>query len=94
MIAGRIGASLAAPEPLPPHAFWFGEDQGRYLVAVEDDGAGFAAAAQEAGVAATVLGAIGGAALTVAGGQPISITDLQAAHDGWLVSYMSAGATG
>ncbi len=94
VIAGGIGATLAAPEPLPPHAFWFGEDQGRYLVAVEDDGAGFAAAAQEAGVAAAVLGAIGGAALTVAGGQPISITDLQAAHDGWLDSYMSAGATG
>ena len=34
-MASGIGARLDAPPPaLPPHAFWFGEDQGRYVVTV------------------------------------------------------------
>ena len=32
-----IGASLdAAPADTPAHAFWFGEDQGRYIITVPD----------------------------------------------------------
>ena len=37
-MASGIGAVLdAAPEDTPPHAFWFGEDQARYLVTVPAD---------------------------------------------------------
>ena len=33
-LAGGLGVALdAAPEGLPAHAVWFGEDQGRYVVA-------------------------------------------------------------
>ena len=36
-IAGNIGAKFdAAPASIVPHAWWFGEDQGRYLVTVPD----------------------------------------------------------
>ena len=36
-LASGIGASVAMPhERVPRHAFWFGEDQGRYLVTVPD----------------------------------------------------------
>src|SRR6185503_4963838 len=37
-MASGIGADLdAAPEDTPAHAFWFGEDQARYLVTVPAD---------------------------------------------------------
>ena len=32
-MASGIGAELEAP-PLTPHAFWFGEDQARYVLTV------------------------------------------------------------
>src|ERR1700685_873977 len=36
-IASGIGASLlAAPESIVPHAYWFGEDQARYVVTVPE----------------------------------------------------------
>ena len=36
-MAAGIGATLAAaPAGVPAHAFWFGEDQGRYVLAVAD----------------------------------------------------------
>ena len=39
-MAGGTGARLAAgPAGLPAHGWWFGEDQGRYLLAVPDAGA-------------------------------------------------------
>ena len=34
-LGGRTGAALlAAPAGIPPHGFWFGEDQARYVLAV------------------------------------------------------------
>src|SRR6202012_3275627 len=36
-MAGGIGARLdAAPEATVPHAYWFGEDQARYIVTVPE----------------------------------------------------------
>ena len=36
-MAGLIGVRLSTgPRDIPGHAFWFGEDQGRYLLAVPD----------------------------------------------------------
>ena len=34
-MASGIGAELEAPSGQLPHAFWFGEDQGRYVITVE-----------------------------------------------------------
>ena len=39
-MAGDMGASLdAAPADVPPHGWWFGEDQGRYLLACPESAA-------------------------------------------------------
>ena len=36
-MASGVGARLSTgPRDIPGHAFWFGEDQGRYLLAVAD----------------------------------------------------------
>lgn len=83
-----IGATLApAPEGMPEHAFWFGEDQGRYVLAVAD-AAPLLAAASAAGVPAMRLGRSGGGDLVLAGGRSISVAALRGAHEATLPALM------
>ncbi|RME65377.1 MAG: phosphoribosylformylglycinamidine synthase subunit PurL [Alphaproteobacteria bacterium] len=90
-MAGGIGAHLKIDTPLPAHAYLFGEDQGRYaLTCRADDATAIAARAIAAGVAVESLGLTGGDELTVAGLATISLTALQARHEGWLPGYMAA----
>jgi phosphoribosylformylglycinamidine synthase len=74
------------------HAWLFGEDQARYLLAVPAEAAAeIVARAASVGVPARIVGATGGATLTVAGAGNISLGELSALHEGWLPAYM-AGA--
>jgi len=90
-MAGRIGAVLEAPSALPVHAFWFGEDQARYVVTAPDAEA-IARRAQAAGVPLTRLGATGGKILAIANERPLPIADLAAQFEGWLPAYMTGPA--
>ncbi len=94
-MAGGIGATLTfSPFDLTEAAFLFGEDQGRYLLTVSMIAAPHIMRdAGSAGVAALIIGRTGGGALTLPGCPPISLTDLEAAHESWLPDYM-AGAAG
>ena len=74
-----------------PHAFLYGEDQGRYLVATDDGGA-LLAAAQAAGVPAVQLGYSGGPDLNVEGLLSMALDDLRVAHEAWLPDYMNSAA--
>jgi phosphoribosylformylglycinamidine synthase len=88
-LAGGVGLTLARSDDTgPAHAYWFGEDQGRYLVATADADAVLAAAEKD-GVEAAMLGTSGGDALTVDGFDPISIADLRQTHEAWLPEYMA-----
>ncbi len=88
-LAAGVGMSLARTgEDAPAHAFWFGEDQGRYIVASSEPGK-VLAAAKDAGAAAAVIGRAGGDKLTVDSAEPISIADLRRAHEAWLPAYMA-----
>jgi phosphoribosylformylglycinamidine synthase II len=90
-MAGGIGASLAAaPDGLPLHAFLFGEDQGRYLLAVDADLApDILYEATAIGIPATIVGMTGGDSLILPDGGAISVRDLKAAHEGWLPRFMA-----
>jgi phosphoribosylformylglycinamidine synthase len=90
-MASGIGAQLAAaPAGLAPHAFWFGEDQARYVVTVrEDDAQKVITRAAAAGVAIGRLGHSGDAALTISGERPILIRSLTERFENWLPDYMS-----
>jgi phosphoribosylformylglycinamidine synthase len=92
-MAGRIGATLAAPQRAVAHAFWFGEDQGRYVVTVDEAAvAQVNANASKAGVAVLRLGATGGGALTLSGERPILVSALIERFEGWLPRYMAGPA--
>ncbi len=90
-MAAGIGAELDRA-PLAAHAFWFGEDQARYVVTVA---AGVAetvmARARAAGVPARQVGLTGGDALTLEAERPILVAKLRERFEGWLPAYMAGG---
>jgi len=94
-MAGNLGATLRAPEKhsAPAHAFWFGEDQARYVATVAMGSAErFLADAKKAGVPVAVLGETGGGALTLVDSGTISVADLRATHEAFFPDLMSAGS--
>ena len=72
------GATLAEQpdRDCPDHAFWFGEDQGRYVIAVKAEQAAAAVVRANAlALAASDLGSIGGDAISL-DGQSVSLQSL------------------
>jgi phosphoribosylformylglycinamidine synthase len=93
-IAGGIGATVVgAPEGPPLHAFLFGEDQGRYVLACDaDEAADLLYEASAIGVPALLIGVTGGDSLILPSREAISVAELKAAHERWLPAYMAAKA--
>jgi phosphoribosylformylglycinamidine synthase len=86
-IAGGIGAHVETVGP--EHAFFFGEDQGRYvLTAPPPRTASIVAEAERAGVPLLCIGVTGGDSLTLGGSPPIALARLRKAHESWLPDYM------
>jgi phosphoribosylformylglycinamidine synthase len=92
-IASRIGAELEAPSGQLPHAFWFGEDQGRYLVTVAAaQTAAVLEKAAKGAIPAQRLGRTAGNALILPPERPILIATLVNRFEGWLPGYMAGTA--
>jgi phosphoribosylformylglycinamidine synthase len=87
MASGHGARLTAAPEGLPAHGFWFGEDQARYVLAVAD-GAALIAQAKAAGLPARLIGTAGGGDLVLPDGTAISVSKLAAAHEATLPALM------
>ncbi len=87
-LAGGTGVQLSHLPAGAPHEFWFGEDQGRYVLAVIDAAAVMAAAAA-AGVPAVLLGASALGDLTLPDGVAISLQGLRAAHERFFPAWMA-----
>jgi phosphoribosylformylglycinamidine synthase subunit PurL len=90
-MASGIGAQLLdAPSAIVPHAFWFGEDQARYIVTVPVQEAGRVLAKMKgAGVPCTRIGTTGGNTIALPAEVPISVAALKARFENWLPAYMS-----
>jgi phosphoribosylformylglycinamidine synthase subunit PurL len=92
-MASGIGAELEAPPGQLLHAFWFGEDQGRYLVTVAAaQAAAVLEKAAKGAIPAQRLGRTAGNALILPSERPILITTLVRRFEGWLPGYMAGGA--
>jgi phosphoribosylformylglycinamidine synthase subunit PurL len=91
-LAGGIGVQLYPYEGrLPPHAAWFGEDQGRYVLAADP------ALAEEIiersrllALPARVVGRVGGEGLSLKDEAFLTLAELQATHEAWLPRFMEA----
>ncbi len=92
--SGRIGAVLEPPPGVAPtHAYWFGEDQGRYIVAVPASAAdGVLQRARACGAPASRIGVTGGEALILPGERPLLIKGLTERFEQWFPTYMSGAA--
>jgi len=89
-LAGGLGAQLFPYEGrLPPHAAWFGEDQGRYVVeAAPELAEEIIERARLLALPARVVARVGGEALALKDEAALPLADLRTAHEGWLPDYM------
>jgi phosphoribosylformylglycinamidine synthase len=85
-----VGVELFPYEgKLPAHAIWFGEDQGRYVVAVEPSVAEeVLERARLLDLPARIIGRTGGTGLSLRGEAVLPLTELAAVHEKWLPEYM------
>ncbi len=90
-LSSGVGVTLdAPPADLPAHAFLFGEDQARYLIAASGEGARrLEEKAAEHGVTLTKIGSFGGDSVAVDGLLDVPLADLRTAHESWLPSFMA-----
>jgi phosphoribosylformylglycinamidine synthase subunit PurL len=87
-MVSRIGAVLEAPHGAIPFAFWYGEDQGRYLVTAKDH-AEIERRAKGASVPIHRLGATGGRVIALGDERPVPLETLIERFESWLPSYMA-----
>jgi len=92
-MASGTGAEVELEAPHYPHAALFGEDQARYIVAVDDEWANmFAANSEGSGVSFRRIGTVTGKNLKINDLVDISVEDMKSAHEAWFPEYMGANA--
>jgi len=90
-MASGIGAVLdTAPEAIVPHAWWFGEDQARYIVTVhERDLLSVFTKLRAVGVPCVQIGLTGGREIAIAAERAVAVKALQHGFESWLPDYMA-----
>ena len=92
-MAGGMGFAVAMPEDRASlAAFWFGEDQARYIVTAAEAGP-VIEAAEAAGLAALALGVTGGDRMifrSTYGESMVSLDEVEAAHRAFFHDWMEA----
>jgi phosphoribosylformylglycinamidine synthase II len=91
-MASGIGAELDTKRQtmsIPRHAFWFGEDQGSYVVTVSKRHVGTVSTRAQSIGMLCYLGITGGDALVLPGERPILISALKEHFESWFPAYMS-----
>ena len=88
--ANGVGVELYPYEgKLPAHAIWFGEDQGRYVVEVTPQKAEeVLERARLLELPARIVGRVGGHAIALKGENALPLSELRAAHEGYMPKLM------
>jgi phosphoribosylformylglycinamidine synthase subunit PurL len=88
-LASRCGVHLMASDTLSDAAWFFGEDQGRYLIAVKTGAVdALLDQAQQASVDAKVVGTMKGEDVVLGDAMPLALDLLSQKHENWLPAYM------
>ncbi len=88
-LASRCGIHLMASDTLSDAAWFFGEDQGRYLIAVKKGAVdALLDQAQQAGVDAKAVGTMKGLDVVLGDAMPLALDLLSQKHENWLPAYM------
>ncbi len=84
-----LGMALSGPANGKRHGWLFGEDQARYLLAVEKNSVNpVLSTAKAKGIAAQVVGSVGGDRIQADGAFDVSLESLRAANEAWLPELM------
>jgi phosphoribosylformylglycinamidine synthase II len=88
-MAGNIGAAIDAGSGMDSAAWFFGEDQARYVIGVKPtETAWILTDAEQKGIPALLIGMTGGSALKVDGEGEVSLSILKRVHESWFPAYM------
>ena len=87
-MASRIGAVLEAPHGAIPYAYWYGEDQARYIVTAKDH-TEIERRAKAASLPINRLGATGGRVIALGDERPLPLEALIERSESWLPTYMA-----
>ena len=92
--SSNVGLTLNGPSSGPSHAWFFGEDQARYLMAVgKNDVNPVISTAGAKGIAAQIVGTVGGDRIIGTSAFDVSLDGLRQKHEDWLPDYMNASAS-
>jgi phosphoribosylformylglycinamidine synthase len=90
-LTGGRGFRYVLHPGLPSHASGFGEDQGRYLIAVSaEEAESLLDRAISLGLTARITAYIKGDAIEIPGEDPLPLRRLREAHEGWMPAFMGA----
>ena len=87
-MASRVGAVLEAPHGAIAYAFWYGEDQARYIVTAKDH-TEIERRAKAASIPINRLGATGGRVIALGDERPLPLEALIERSESWLPTYMA-----
>ncbi|MGB0906028.1 MAG: phosphoribosylformylglycinamidine synthase subunit PurL [Maricaulaceae bacterium] len=88
--ASGQGFELTSPTGGAKHGWYFGEDQARYLLAVDENSVNpVVSTAAAKGVTAQIVGKVGGERIKAEGAFDVSLDALTEQHEGWLPNYMA-----
>ena len=91
-LAGKLGCIVEADEDeedIPPHAIFFGEDQGRYIITARPEHADEVAGKFEgARIHCRAIGIVGGDSITFPQEDALPLDAICTAHENWLPNYM------
>ncbi|HEX3346692.1 MAG TPA: phosphoribosylformylglycinamidine synthase subunit PurL [Acetobacteraceae bacterium] len=95
VLAGGSGGARLLPGPgdMADHSFWFGEDQGRYLLAVRAS-AEILAEAERAGIPGRLIGRADCEGLTLPDATTISVATLRETHERFFPFWMESSSHG
>ncbi|PHR91000.1 MAG: phosphoribosylformylglycinamidine synthase II [Robiginitomaculum sp.] len=86
-----MGVTLNNGPDMPLYAWLFGEDQGRYLLCVDEYSVNpVVSTAQTLGISAKVVGKIGGDRVSAHGGFDLSLRGAHMVYESWLPEYMAS----
>lgn len=90
-LAGNKGAKLDVPDDCSSHAaYWFGEDQARYVLAVSPENKDKVAQdLQDKSIAISQIGIVQGRDLSLMGANPLSLDQLSERHEGYLPKLLA-----
>ncbi|GJM01622.1 MAG: phosphoribosylformylglycinamidine synthase subunit PurL [Rhodomicrobium sp.] len=90
-LAGDVGVILEPYQgQIKREAYWFGEDQARYLLAVPaGEATGIIAELSKLGLETSQIGLSSGKEITIKGGGSIALQTLRTAHEGYLPNLLA-----